>query len=72
MQNAEHVIKAPNKAQIQYYTRIYKAPRTNEVKGQDPESYITVFWTLKGGGWRKQSNSCKNALSRLRNRSIAY
>ena len=47
MQNAKHVIKAPNKPQIQYYTRIYKAPRTNEVKGQDPKSHTTIFWTRK-------------------------
>jgi hypothetical protein len=47
MQNAEHVIKAPNKPQIQNHTRIYKAPKTNEVKGQDPKSHTTIFWTRK-------------------------
>ena len=45
MQNAKHVIKAPNKPQIQNYTRIYKALKTNKVKGQDLKSHITVFWT---------------------------
>jgi hypothetical protein len=43
MHNAKHVINAPNKPQIQNYTRIYIAPKTNEVKGQDPKSHITVF-----------------------------
>jgi hypothetical protein len=47
MQNAKHVIKAPNKPQIQNYTRIYKALKTNKVKGQDLKSHITVFWTWK-------------------------